>query len=196
MSLELAHAFDDDISVVKYNITTLLDEISAMTVHNEQSYKAVTSIYARARDWQKIIDAKRKEATAPARQIVSTINDRAKEFSEPLALIISIANEKVSNYSRVLESQRIAEVERLNDAARLLDLPADIRLPQVAPPRGNGATAYTSSKTSWEIVDRSKIPLKYFKIDEDLIERDIAMGLDSIQGIKIFKETKTQLRKR
>lgn len=198
MSFELVQPFDedDDVLTVRCNISNLLDEVSKITIINEQSYRTVTSIYARAREWQKIIDTKRKEATAHARHIVTTINDKAKEFSEPLTQIIELANAKVNDYSFLLEKQRLAEVERLNAAARLLDLPADITLPQVAPPRGQGASAFTQTKTVWEIVDQSKIPLKYFKIDEDLVDRDIAMGMDSIDGLRIYKETKTQLRTR
>ncbi len=62
--------------------------------------------------------------------------------------------------------------------------------------RGDGALAVTKIVKDFRLSDLSKVPLKYLKLDEASIKKDIALGVDSIPGIDIFEEKKVSLRTR
>lgn len=198
MTAELIQAFDieNEVEVVKYAISEMLVRVNSLTVDSEPAFKMVTALYSKAREWQKLIETKRKEAIEPARKIVITINDKAKAIGAPLEEIIEIANTKAASYTRLLEQKRLADIERLNAQAALLDLDQNIAIAQVAPPRGDGAMAYTKVEKRFRVLDLAKVPQKYLKIDETLVDRDIKLGVGEIPGIEIYEETTTLLRRR
>jgi hypothetical protein len=198
MTVQLVEEFDlqSDVLAVKCNITHLLATISDIVPTSEQAYKSITGIYAQAKRWQKIIEEHRKDATAEARSVVNAINDKAKEFSEPLGRICEIANQKTAHYLAAVERQRKAEEAKINEAGAILGLEATVHLPQVAPARGDGAMAYTRVVKKFRLVDIAKVPLKYLTLNEDLIERDLELGICEIPGVEVYEETKTILRTR
>src|SRR5580692_1281529 len=125
MTAELIQAFEmeSDVEVVKFAISQMLVNVNDLVVDSAPAFEKITSIYAKAREWQKLIETKRKEAIEPARKVVTTINDRAKSIAAPLDEIIEIANCKAALYTKLLEQKRLADIEKLNAKAALLDLP-------------------------------------------------------------------------
>jgi hypothetical protein len=193
MSIELRQEFDldSDVLAVKCNIKHLLSTIGGIKPDNEQSYRSITSIYAQAKNWQKLIETHRKEATSNARHVINTINDKAKEFSEPLDQIIQIANAKTAQYLAIKQAELKAE----QDEASMLG----VTIPQVmteVPSRGEGAMAYTRVEKKFRVTDISKVPVQYLMLNEEAVDRDVKLGIGSIPGIVIYEETKVHLRTR
>lgn len=167
-----------------------------MDVTTEPSFKKITSIYADARNWEKIIDQKRKEANIPEQTIINARNDKAKEVIEPLRLIQSICKRKADEYQRFLEEEKRKEAAKIEQAANIFETDVPY-LPSVSTShRGDGAIAYTKTETKFRLIDLSKVPLKYLMLDETRIKQDIKLGIDVISGLEIYTEKTTQLKTR
>jgi hypothetical protein len=115
----------------------------------------------------------------------------------PLKLIQTIAKEKCERYQMILEKAKETEEKKIQEAVDLLGLDeAPVPMAVEKTVRGNGALMYTRTVRKFRIVDLTKVPLKYLKIDEDAIERDIKLGVGEIAGIEIYEEKQTTLRTR
>ncbi len=186
-----------DLTSLKQAISHLVQSATELQVTEPSQFKTCTLLYSQAKDWKKIIEAKRKEAIEPDRKRIAMINDKAKELCDPLDQVEAITKRKVDSYQRLLEQIKKEEEEKIKKAALLLD---EEEVPYIAPMdtsiRGDGAIAYMKVETRFEVVDISKIPLKYLKVDEAAIKQDIKLGIQEIPGVNIFEEKVSQLRKR
>lgn len=155
---------------------------------NETAFRKITSLYSQAKDWENQIEFARKQANAPDQEKIRIRNDKAKELLDPLRQIQAIAKDKSIKYNLMLESTKILDEENekpvLGDAAN------------EKPLRGDGAIVYTRTVRKFRIVDESKIPAKYLKVDMEAIERDIALGIAEIPGVEVYQEKVVQLKKR
>jgi hypothetical protein len=169
-----------------------------MIVVDEWGYKKVTSIYSNAREWKKSIEEKRKAIGEPLRKQLAKVNDSAKSLTDPLDQVIHIANAKASSYQKLLEEQKKEEALSLKQAAALLDISEDELYiqPLDSTLRGEGATATTTVKKKFKVVDMAAVPRKYLMVDEKAIERDMKLGIDNIDGIEFYEEKQTTLRVR
>lgn len=190
-------AVEDEMSQlqIKTVITDMVEFTRSLVVDGETSYKKITSLYRQAREWKKVIDTQRKNLVEPYRKKTSEINDKAKELSDPLDNVIQMANLKANGYLRLLEQRKLAEDEKIKAAAALFDCADELYIPPMEKIiRGDGAVTVTKTENKFEILDISKVPLKYLMINEDEVRKDIKLGINEIPGLKIYKETTTQLR--
>lgn len=182
---------------VKEVIKDLLVYAEKMTVEAEPAYKSMTSLYRKARDWRAVIESRRKELTEPLRRETSRINDKAKEMTDPLDRVISIANSKANRYVAILEEQKKKEEEELNMIASLFDCNEEVEtIPSNKVIRGDGATLVKKLEKKFRLVDVSKVPAKYLLVNEELVRRDLKLGVENIPGLEVYEEQTTQLRVR
>ena len=179
------------------NLKTRLAEIvltaTNLDVTCEENFRKITSLYAESKSWEKQIELARKAANQPDQDRINVRNDKAKELLNPLKQIQIIAKKKADGYQALLEQRKRDEREKIEQAVEMLGL---VETPYVPPVdksiRGDGAIVYTRTVRKFRIVDLSKVPLKYLQINEDAVEHDIKLGVNSIDGIEIYEEKQTQ----
>jgi hypothetical protein len=189
---------DTSVNHIKHVIKDMTSFILELKVEDEGAYKRVTSVYANARQWKKSIEERRKEIGEPLRKKLAEINAKAKELTDPLDHVIHIANAKATQYQRLLEQQKVDEEAAIKAAAELLGISdEEVFVPAVdSSLRGEGATATTSVKKKFKIVDMNQIPRKYLILDEKAVERDLKLGITHIEGLEVYEEKQTTLRVR
>lgn len=182
---------------LRERLKNIVQIAASIEVYNEESFHKVTAFYAESKDWEKRIEFIRKQANAPDQDKINARNDKAKELLTPLKEIQRIAKTKCERYQFMLEEQKAKEQVKIQEAVDLLGLDDMPYLPPVEKSmRGDGAMVYTRTVKKFRIVDLAKVPAKYFKIDEDLIEQDIKLGVGEIDGIEVYEEKQTTLRTR
>lgn len=190
-------ALSKDPLLVKKAINDMVAFAKNLVVNTEESYRSITALYKKAREWKKSLEAKRKELVDPFRSQIADINDKAKVLSDPLDAVIELANAKVNGYQKLLEEKKQKEEAELREVAALFDAGEDIYVPPVEKIiRGDGAIAVTKIEKKFRVVDITKVPAKYLAIDEKAVTLDLKLGLDAISGLEIYEETTTQLRVR
>lgn len=196
INLETVH-LQKDSNEMHVKIKELLSNVQTLVVDNQSAYEEVTRIYRAAQTAKKAIDTKRKELTAPFRNEMARINDRAKQVLDPLDKITEIANIKAGSYQKLLESHRQKEEEKVRAAAALFDLEDFVECPVPEKiHRGDGAISVIKTKKEFRLIDISKVPIQYLRVDEEAIKKDIELGINAIQGLEIFEVTTTTLRMR
>lgn len=194
---EVSLSLDKNSNEVKKIIDDMVQFTQSLIVDSEPSFKVVTNLYRQARDWRKLIEDKRKQATEPFRKQVSTINDKAKELSDPLCRVEELTKMKADGYQKMLEEAKRIRDEEIRQAAAMLELEENLYIPPLDRSiRGDGAIAYTKVEKKFKLVDIEKVPAKYLKIDEAAIKLDVKLGVNTIPGIEIYEEKSTQLRSR
>ena len=188
---------EEEENPVKKVVSDLVSYAKSLVVSTESEYKSMTSLYRQARDWRRVIEARRKELTEPLRNELARINDKAKEVTEPLDEVIELANAKTGKYLLLLEDLKKKREADLNAIASLFgcDEPFEIE-PVKNIIRGEGAMMIKKSEKRFRLLDIAKVPIKYLMINEEAIKRDLKLGVETIPGIEVYNETTTQLRTR
>lgn len=182
---------------VKAYITDMMKAVTGIVPTSETAYMEVTRIYKRAKEWSKAVEDTRKKLNEKPRQEMNYNNDRAKQLSDPLDQIISIANAKTSQYQLMLEEKKREAASKIMEAAALFDVEDQVYIPEVKNTlRGDGALAVVREEKKFRIVDESKIPDRYWMVNEAAIKSDIKLGVREIAGVEIYIEKTTQLRTR
>lgn len=178
-------------------VNELAEHVGELVVDSDEAHAKLRPLYSEAREWEKKIEAWKKEQAAPLRKKINAINDKAAMLLEPLQKVISLCNKKTNEYSKLLESKRKAEEVAAREAAEVLGLSESVYVPEVTHTlKGDGATTITKTVKRFEVVDWKLVPLKYLVIDEKIVNEDIKMGKQDIPGLRIFEETITTLRTR
>lgn len=171
-------------------------EIMAIPMNCKQNYELVTDIYAQARKYLKMITEKEKKLLEPYKEKMNEIRYEAKTHKEPLQRMIDICNTKADDWQKYLNMKSLEKQRKLVEAARLFGEEMPIMVDDVTKPKSTKHTTSTTKvKMKFRVTDLSKVPLKYLKIDEDAVNLDIKLGIHNIEGIDIYPETKTTLRK-
>ncbi len=200
MSANAIVEVNSDVTINELEIKKLITDMQIfaknLDVTQESAFKKITSIYADAKTWDRIIEQKRKEGNAPFQSRINENNDRAKEITEPLKLIQEICKRKADGYQRMLEEQKRKEREAIESAAAIFDAEMPYLPPAPTNHRGDGAVAYSKTETKFRCIDLALVPRKYLMLDEDAVKRDIKLGIAEIAGIEIYQTKTTQLKLR
>lgn len=172
------------------------NEIMAIPMNCKQNYELVSDIYAQARKYLKLITEKEKKLLEPYKEKINEIRYEAKTHKEPLQRMIDICNAKADDWQKYLTIKSLEKQRKLIEAAKLFGNDMPIMVDDVTKPKSTKNTT-TTIKTvmKFRVSDISKVPLKYLKIDEDAVNLDIKLGIHNIEGLEIYPETKTTLRK-
>lgn len=185
------------ISKFKEKIIEFAEKLKNFVVNDQESHNMITSIYEKARSCDKELESERKKLGEPLRKQLSKINDKAKEVSDPLSTIISICNEKSSQYVLLLEKKNKDLQDRVREAEAMfmVEEPTHIE-PVEKVMRCEGALSITKMVKKFRILDIEKVPKKYLMLDEVGINKAMACGIEHIEGLEIYEESKTTLRVR
>lgn len=171
-------------------------EIMAIPMNCKQNYELVTDIYAQARKYLKMITEKEKKLLEPYKEKMNEIRYEAKTHKEPLQRMIDICNTKTDDWQKYLDMKSLEKQRKLVETARLFGVEMPIMVDDTTKPKSTkNTTAITKTVMKFRVTDLSKVPLKYLKIDQDAVNLDIKLGIHNIDGLEIYTETKTTLRK-
>lgn len=179
-------------------VTMMKQEIETLPVINEMALNRVGELFSVAKSMEEMIDKQRKEANGPDQQRIKARNAKAEEIVAPLKVIQRLATEKQAAYHKALEEGRKREQGSLMQAAALLDIEdGDMPLMELPdePMRTASTTLVHKTVSKWRIKDVTLIPMTFYKLDEEKIDKVIKAGLD-VPGIETYEETQTHLRRR
>lgn len=157
-------------------VSALADEVTGIICTDDKAFKQVTSLYAKARGWENLVEARRKELLAPLREKTAEINGIAKKLTEQLDCVRDVCNTKAGLYQK-----------KLAEAAALFDMPEKSL-------SGEGATLIVRKEKNFRLVDIEQVPARYLRLDESKILSDLKGGVLEIKGLEIYETTTTTLR--
>lgn len=181
---------------LKDKLQTALEIASSLAVVDDPSFRKMTAFYADSKEWEKRVEFLRKQANAPDQERINARNDKAKEILAPLKQVQMIAKQKCEQYQLLIERQRQEEEEKLQKAFDLIGINEAPIIEAEKSTRGDGAMMYTRTIRKFRIVDLTKVPMKYLQLNEDMVNRELKLGISEIPGLEVYDETVTQLRTR
>ena len=171
----------------------MLHKAKNLIVADEEAFSEITRIYKYAKDLEKQIEAQRKAANAPEQSRINERNDKAKKLVEPLKQIQDLCKKRLTDYQLMLEKQKEEQQQRLLADSSQEELPVELPIPTL---RGSGAIVYYEYERCFEVEELHKVPNEYWIVDEEKIRRHVALGYESIPGVKIFTKKITKVRSR
>lgn len=180
----------------KQQLGELLGFARGLIVRDEGAFKTITEVYAQARDMEKLVLARLKEANRPYQEQINANKDTAENFLQPLKEIVAVCNNQTNHYRQMLIEEKKREEDSIKAAAAAFDAPVPYIAPVERTIRGTGARSVTRKHTRWEVVDIAKVPARYLQVNEEAVLSDVRLGIGAIAGLRIWEETTTELRAR
>ena len=150
---------------------------------------------------QKELEKERKFLVDPLNKHIKDINAKYKPLTEKLTTLHEVIGSKMLVWYN--EQKRVSEetarkqqeaVDKEKQERREMGMGiADIAdpVPQQtveSKTQTNWGTSYVRKSWTFKIVDPTKIPSKYYVLDEGIIRQEIRDGVREIPGIEIFQE--------
>ena len=197
---------------------SIVAEAEAFVIDREDKLKLSADILARIKLAEKELEKERKFLVQPLTDHTRNINERFKTVSEPLAKARDIITRKVITYNQEQEEKARQEQARLRreETLRLKKLEEEkkkletngikLNLPEtppaepivVAPPEKTTAGIYSKMTIkkvpAFKLVDFSKVPDKYKKINEIAINQAARDGVKNIAGMEWYEREVVQNR--
>ena len=197
---------------------SIMAEAEAFVIDNQQKLTQSADILARIKLAGKELEKERKFLVQPLTEHTRNINEKFKTISEPLAEARDIITGKVISYNRKLEEEAAKEQARLRREETLRQKKLDeekvkleangikLNLPKtppaepivVAPPEKTTAGIYSKMTIkkvpAFKLVDFSKVPDKYKKINEIAINQAARDGVKNIAGMEWYEREVVQNR--
>lgn len=142
-------------------------------VESIESAKEALSIALRARKLEKQIEERRIEITIPVVKMQRNINEYARELKNRISIIEEDLTLRLQEWISVQNENPFTEIESIE----VLD-----------------GTLSVKKYWNYEIIDKEKIPERFFVLDEKLLKEEILIGVRNIEGIKIFEDEKIIMR--
>lgn len=140
------------------------------------------------------VDDERKRMVKPFNDGVKQINERFKNYTGPLEGAVAklkmglLAHQQAEEKLRQqrLEAERAAQVAV---TVPLENVPQPF-VPPVPKPTGILSTSHVRKVWSFELIDKSSVPLQFLTLDDKEVHAAIRSGVRDIPGVRIFeKET-------
>jgi hypothetical protein len=139
----------------------------------------------------------RKKLNQPHQDRINQNNDEAREFTDILKHVQQIAMQKCESYQKLLEQKKQEEIQKIEEAREIFGTDDALVAPHLPPPmRLKAASLVTRTVRNFRIVDKEKVPKKYWIIDEEAIKQDLKLGLNEIPGIEVYEQQVSQMRTR
>ena len=158
----------------------LLEQARGLVVDNEGAFTTITSIYAQARQMEKLINDRLKEANRPAQDSINANKDIAQSFLTPIRGIVRSMQQSNEPMEGAARGEKQAEAAQIQQAAAVFDAPVPYIAPVDKTLKGKGATSITKKRMRFELLELEKVPLRYLQLNERAVEYDIKLGVGSI----------------
>jgi len=155
------------------DIDDLTEKSNSLAVICEESAKNALSMALQSRKLEKALEESRVEITRPHLDFQRAVNKMAKDFKAKLDSIEQRLHEKINAW---MQSQKDNPFT-ITDSLTVED-----------------GIIYTKEAWKFDIDDSTKIPIEFFKIDHDAIEKAVKNGIRNIPGVSIYKVETTHLR--
>ena len=161
---------------------------------DRKSAEEAMNFAAEARKMQKNIESKKLEITEPNRKFVSEINAIAKSYTARLDEVSDIILKKIQIWK---DDTKIAAAENSDSLyCEELGESFDVNMaPDLSTIRSSGCTAYERDVWKYEVLDYRQVPIDMLEVCDSSVKLAIRNGQRSIPGLRIYKETKTSLRR-
>lgn len=192
------------------NITAMIDEANALTIHDGEASVRAVELGSQARKLIRGIEEIRKRYVSPLNDRVKDINAAAKIYTDRLGDIEASLKRKITIYQSQQEIERrkanedarqaiIEEQARLNALAEksgvepvALDVPMYPDLPRVI--RTESGASHQRKTWTFEILNPDAVPREYMMPDERRIREAVKNGVRTIAGVNIFQKIETVFR--
>lgn len=179
--------------------TTINNEVLSqeVVIDTEDQYKQAGDVLKLCKDKVKEVDTERKNFTKPLDESKKRIMSKAKEIIEPIKEYIDKVESAMGGWYVQEEAKRKEEQKKLEEKAieEAGDNP-DVVVPvveSVKKTKGSLSTSSVIEYNDYEVVDETKVPREYLKLDETKIKQAVKIGTQ-IEGIKIIKKTRIMSR--
>lgn len=159
-----------DSEVYLKDLKDLIKKSESFEVSCKSSANNGLSMSLQARKIRNSLEKSRVEILKPHQTFIKSVNKQAKEYEAKLLEIETNLSNKILLW---LDNQNEQETETM-----IVD----------------DGTLTKKSKSYFEIIDENLIPREFLMIDENKIKEAIKNGIESIEGIKIYKKNEVDLR--
>lgn len=155
------------------DIDLLVKKSGSIDVICEESAKNALSMALQSRKLEKAIEDSRSEIIRPHLDFQRAVNKMAKDFKSTLDSIETRLQGKISDWMKKQKDNPFT----MTDSISVDD-----------------GQIYTKHQWDFEIQDAEKVPLDFWKVDLEGIEKAVKNGMRNIPGVKIFSSETTHLR--
>jgi hypothetical protein len=183
---QYSHAVDDLVKLAYNSVVTTKSEA-----------EVALELAARSKSVMKKIESTRKEIIEPHRKFVSQVNYVAKSFSDRLKEVEDTLKAKIDSWKNNEERSKHEKQEKAAAFLEVLGISGNvIPFDECKNLRSESATSYEREVMDFSIEDISKVPLEYLVVNFDKVKLAMKMGVTTIPGLTITKESKTIIRSR
>lgn len=198
---ETAQIQEREIVKMKDENSKLVAHAESIAVLNQMDFENASAHLKTIQTALKNIEAKRLSFTKPLNESLKNINDTFKLLKLPLEQAKDIISGKMQTWHHEERKRIEAEQEKIRkEELRRMKIrdahrekghnvsDEEIALEQPEPLNGALGASHIRKRWVFRIVDESKVPQKYYSIDETKIRQAVAEGAREIPGILIYQD--------
>jgi hypothetical protein len=192
-------AFQDLIDKFSGKIDVAEEIAKKIQVRGTESEKTSIELAASAKKLDKVIDGARMSAKRPYLDFNSALDKIVRPLQKRLKAIESGERAKCTKFrNKLLREEQAAAAAKPKEPISLGGLNIPERKPAPAAEakvdtRTSGSSSYKKVAVA-ELVDLSKVPVKYLAVDWKIVNEDLKNGVQAIPGFIIKDEIKMTLR--
>lgn len=189
--MTLAQYIPNEINTIK-TITNQqsLQKLKMMPMKSKSEFLYVTKTYKEVRDIKNQALDLGKRLCKPLKDQINEINYQIKQITDECDTAIRLCNQKTNDYQTKLAERQ----KKVEEAIRLLEEDAPIVIETPKAQSTPHTTTMTRKVIDIIVTDISKVPTKYLKVDEALVQKDLKLGIRKIEGLDFKEREITTLR--
>lgn len=203
-------AFEAEIKAIKLEVERAEEHAKALVINDDQDALAASEFLAQLKHNVRADEEKRKKIVKPFNDGVKAINKEFADNAKPFKDAIADLEPKILAYKQKRDAERAAEqaeIERQRQEAAAESFVTGVAaavIPDAAPGGFVGKAAGVSTRKTWknEVVDLSRVPLKYLQVDQVQLNADMRVLIEQhksgdltaealetlIPGVRIFQD--------
>ncbi len=198
---------DQQLQVVEKKTPEIIKEAKSITINSELTSKHANDLLSACKKLYNIVEDRRKFFVKPMQDHVKNINEQFKKLTVPLEEAEGVLKDKLLGYIKELqkkeaeESRIRQEKEREENKVKQATIndflgPEEKQViieekpividdkPKVTIDSGLGKS-YTRKVWRWKVIDESKIPDDYYRLDEKMIDTLVKAHTKTVKGVSI-----------
>lgn len=149
-------------------VDTMMNRVQAIEVTDSESNQLAVNTILELKEIWTAIEGIRKELVLAPNKYVSFINRLCKDFQDPLKNGENSLRAKANDYANAIGQEKT---------------------------RTEDGTSYQRQDWTFEIVNLADVPREWLVLNETAVMAAIRAGLRQIQGLRIYANTKTVVRR-